>query len=89
MTFHELTSGYLWTGVAYSAVSIGWLVVRHRQHINPKVMQRAFEQRKQPDLPVSEKSRWNRDATLVGRISTVYVIGWVLVIFFGRAITTG
>ncbi len=86
MSFHQLTSGYLWFVGIYSVGSILWLMFRHRGHINFKSVQAAMSEKNEPDIPGDAQSRWNKDATIVGRISIALVVGWLLIMFFGRSI---
>ena len=87
MSLRQLTTGYLWFVGIYSVGSIVWLIFRHREHINFKVIQTAMAKKRKPDIPADAQSRWNKDATIVGRISIALVVGWLLIIFFGRSIT--
>ena len=88
MTYDQLTTGYLWCIATYSVVSIAVLAFRHREHINFKSVQTTMLEGEKPDIPTEAQARWNRESTLVGRIGTALFIGWILIAFFGRLITT-
>jgi hypothetical protein len=88
MTYDQLTTGYVWCFGIYSFSSVVLLAVRHREHINFKVVQSAMIEKRKPDIPPEAQSRWNKEANIAGRIGTALFVGWVLVIFFGDLITS-
>ncbi len=89
MTYDQLVTGYFWCCGIFSSGSIAWLMVRHKEHINPKVVQAALAERKKPTIPSDAQARWNSDASIVGRIGIAFIVVWVLIMFFGHAVTTG
>ncbi len=88
MTYEQLTTGYLWCVGIYSFGSIALLALRHREHINFKIVRAAMVERKKPEVSPAAQAKWNRESTIVGRIGAGLVVGWVFIMFFGRMITS-
>jgi hypothetical protein len=87
MTYAHLMSGYFTCALGFAIGSFGWLMFRHRKHINAKAVLEAIADPKKRKLPPELQSKWEQDSKFVGRISMAILAGWVFLMFFGQTFT--
>jgi hypothetical protein len=87
MDLNELMTAYFWCLGVYSFGSIAWLAFRHRVWMRTSVL-RAMNRKQVDGISAELESRWNRDVRIVSRISIALLVGWMALIFFGRALVS-